>query len=199
MFRYYRLLKNKFYLFSFSTRVNKINIGRNLRFRGYPIISIGEKCSLLIGDNVTLNSKNKGYHVNMFSKVKLLADKNKSIISIGNNSRIHGSCIHANKSIKIGENCLIAANCQIIDCNGHDTSFENTKNRINTKGTAKPIVIENDVWLGTGVIVLPGVTIGKGSIITPNSVVHKDIPSMVIAGGNPIKIIKEVSDENSDS
>lgn len=90
----------------------------------------------------------------------------------------------------IGENCLIAANCHIIDGNDHHPSFDNVKNRIHTAGEVKEVVIEDNVWLGKGVVVLPGVTIGYGSIISANSVVHKDIPPMVIAGGNPIQIIK---------
>lgn len=64
------------------------------------------------------------------------------------------------------------------------------ENRINTTGEVKKVIIEDNVWLGTGVIVLPGVRIGNGSIIAANSVVNKNVPPMVIAGGNPLKIIK---------
>ena len=121
-----------------------------------------------------------------------MADRENAVIKIGENTRIHGTCIHAYKSIEIGKNCLIAANCQIFDGNGHDLSFENVHNRINTIGESKEIIIEDSVWLGTGVIVLPGVKIGMGSVIAANSVVHKDIPSMVIAGGNPVKEIMQI-------
>lgn len=170
-------------------RVNII-LGDNVLFKKKPLININKKAILIIGDNVTINSENKGYHVNMFAPCKIMADRPYAKIKIGNNTRLHGSCIHAYKSISIGQNCLIAANCQILDGNGHDISFSDVSNRINTNGSSKEVVIEDNVWLATGVVVLPGVTIGRGSIITANSVVHKDIPSMVIAGGNPIKIIK---------
>jgi len=170
-----------------------IRIGKNVVFKKISIIQLHPAANLNIGDNVTINSDNYGYHVNMHSPCKLMADKPNATISIGNNTRIHGTSIHAYKKISIGENCLIAANCQIMDGNGHDTSFDNIENRIKTKGNAKEIVIEDSVWLGTGVVVLPGVTIGRGSIITANSVVHKDIPPMVIAGGNPVDIIKDCS------
>ena len=119
-----------------------------------------------------------------------MADRPNAKIVIGENTRFHGSCIHAYKSITIGKNCLIAANCQIIDGNGHDISFPDASNRINTIGSSKEVIIGDNVWLATGVVVLPGVTIGNGSIITANSVVHIDVPPMVIAGGNPIKIIR---------
>jgi acetyltransferase-like isoleucine patch superfamily enzyme len=88
---------------------------------------------------------------------------------------------------------LIAANCQIFDGNGHDISFPDVGNRINTTGASKPIVIEDNVWIGANSIILPGVTIGRGSVISANSVVTKDVPPMVIAGGNPAIIIKDCS------
>src|SRR5690606_12263755 len=128
-------------------------------FKKIPIIQIHPKAQLIIGNNVTINSDNYGYHVNMYSTVKLMADMEGAVIKIGDNTRFHGSAIHAYKRIEIGKNCLIAANCQIIDSNGHDISGNNVDNRINTFGTPRKIFIEDSVWLGTGVVVLPGVTI----------------------------------------
>ena len=172
-------------------------MGEGLVIDKKPIIDIHKNAKLVIGDNVTINSNNLGYHVNMFAACKLMADKPDAIIKIGNNTRIHGSCIHAHKKITIGENCLIAANCQIMDGNAHDLSFPDVSNRINTRSDAKEVIIEDNVWLGTGVVVLPGVCIGAGSVISANSVVHKDIPSMVVAGGNPITIIKRFEERNT--
>ncbi len=159
--------------------------------KGIPLVDIREGSSLEIGENVTLNSNNFDYHINMHSPVKLFADREGAKIKIGDNTRIHGTCIHAFGSITIGKNCLIAANTNIIDCNGHDLSFDDPSNRIHTQGTTKPIKIGDNVWIGANCMILAGVTIGVGSIISANSVVVKDIPSMVIAGGNPAKIIKQ--------
>ena len=55
------------------------------------------------------------------------------------------------------------------------------------------IVIDNDAWLGTGVVVLPNVTIGEGSVVAANSVVNKDVKPYTIVGGSPAKMICEVS------
>jgi len=184
-------IKLLFYLY-------KINRSKNIYLRGkvifnnIPLFDIHPESKLIIGNNVTINSENKGYHLNMYGKCKILIDRPGAKVEIGDNTRFHGSCIHAYKEIIIGKNCLIAANCQIIDGNGHDLSFPDVENRINTQGPVNPVYIEDDVWLGTNVVVLPGVRIGKGSIISANSVVHKDIPPMVIAGGNPIVIIKDM-------
>ena len=60
---------------------------------------------------------------------------------------------------------------------------------------SRPIVIGRNVWLGAGVIVLPGVTIGENSIIGAGSVVNHDIPANVIAAGSPAKVIKPVPEE----
>lgn len=170
-----------------------IEIKGKLILAGVPMIDIMKGASLEIGNNVTLTSGNKGYHINLHSPVKFYADRNGAKIKIGNNTRIHGTCIHAYESIVIGDNCLIAANCHLMDGNGHDMSFPNVENRINTSGDAKAITIENNVWIGAGTYVLPGVTIGTGSVISANSVVINDIPAMVLAGGNPAKIIKNYS------
>jgi acetyltransferase-like isoleucine patch superfamily enzyme len=167
-----------------------VRIKGGLILNGQPLIDIRKGSALSIGSGVTLNSRNKGYHINMHSPVKLFADMPGAHIRIGDNTRIHGSCIHACRSVSIGNNCLIAANCQIFDNNGHDLSFSNVENRINTKGASKPIIIEDDVWIGANSVILPGVTIGKGSVVSANSVVTQDIPPMVVAQGNPAIILK---------
>jgi acetyltransferase-like isoleucine patch superfamily enzyme len=155
-----------------------------------PIIEIHKQSKIILGNNVRLNSRNATYHINMHAPVKLMADRPGAIIKIGENTRIHGTCIHAYKKISIGKNCLIAANTQIFDGSGHDLSFDDVDNRIHTTGGYKEVTIEDSVWLGANVIVMPGVKIGRGSVIAAGSVVVQDIPAMCIAGGNPAKIIK---------
>jgi len=56
-----------------------------------------------------------------------------------------------------------------------------------------PITIENDVWLGTGVVVLPNVSIGEGAVVGANSVVTKDVRPYTIVGGSPARLISELS------
>lgn len=165
-------------------------IDRNVIFKGKPYVYLHKEAKIILGKGVVLNSSNKRYHLNLYVPVKLLADRPGALIKIGNNTRIHGTCIHAYNSIIIGDNCLIAANCQIFDGNAHELSFENVENRLNTRDNGKPIVIEDCVWIGANCLVLPGVRIGYGSVIAAGSVVVKDIPPMVVAGGNPAKILR---------
>ena len=158
--------------------------------RGWPVIDIRRDCRLVVGSNVTLNSRNRGYHINMHSPVKILADRSGAVISIGAGTRIHGTCIHAYESIRIGRNCLIAANTQIFDGNGHDLSLPDAEKRIETVGGSRPVLIEDNVWIGANCIILPGVRIGEGSVISAGSVVSRDIPSLSVAAGNPAIVIR---------
>src|SRR5690242_4289394 len=80
---------------------------------GMPLIDMDPEARIVLGPRVTLNSWNEGYHVNMHSRVKLMADMPGALIRIGADTRLHGSCIHACGSVVIGERCLIAANSQI--------------------------------------------------------------------------------------
>ncbi|MBU7006302.1 acyltransferase [Phosphitispora fastidiosa] len=191
MKRILSFLYKKIVLFWLKFRNRNLKILGSVHISGYPEISIGKDSKLIIGDNVTLNSSNHDYHVNMFAPVKLLAKRKGATIIVGANTRIHGSCIHAFEKISIGKNCLIAANCQIFDESGHSISFDDTTNRLKTRGKTKPIVIRDNVWIGTGCIILPGVTIKEGSVIAAGSVVTKDVPAYCLAGGNPAKIIRQ--------
>ncbi len=186
---FYGFIKTKYFNRRHIKLTGKINIS------GIPVFMFYDNGSLILGNNVYLKSNKKSYHLNMHSPVKIMADRKDAVVEIGENTRINGSCIHAYKRITIGKNCLIAANCQIIDGNGHDLSFPEVENRINTIGSSKEIVIEDNVWIGANSIILPGVKIGYGSVIAAGSVVTKDIPSMCVAGGNPAKIIKQYNNE----
>ncbi len=107
------------------------------------------------------------------------------------NTDIHIGCIN---SIIIGNNCLFASRIYITDHNHGDTSadmlrFPPKDRPLVSKG---PVVIEDNVWVGEGVAIMPGVTIGKNSIIAANAVVTKDVPADCVFGGVPGKVIKYI-------
>lgn len=156
---------------------------------GAPMIDIRKGSKLTLGNGVILTSRNRGYHLNIAAPVKLFADRPGAEIIIGAETRIAGSCIHAWQSVTIGKRCLIAGNCQIVDCNGHDLSFPNVENRLHTEGASAPVFIEDDVWIGANSVVLPGVRIGRGAVIGANSVVSANVPPMVVARGNPAEVV----------
>lgn len=165
-------------------------IGR-VTVMGRPLISVCTGGVLEIGDGAILRSSNDGYHVNLFAPVKLQVSYPGARIKIGTNTRVYGSSLNAYNSIEIGHDCLIAGNCQIMDANGHVPHFECLEKRAMSKDRGRPVVLEDYVWLGTGCIVLPGVRIGRGSVIGAGSVVAHDVPPMSIAVGNPAKVVRQ--------
>lgn len=76
-----------------------LSLGKGVKFYGFPIIDIRKGGRIIIGQNVTLNSRNRGYHGLLCSPVKLYSDRYNSLIEIGDNTRVHGSCIHAMRKI----------------------------------------------------------------------------------------------------
>lgn len=90
--------------------------------------------------------------------------------------------------VTIGDDCFIGPNVSIYTaCHSTDPIERNTR-----KEWAEPVTIGNNVWIGGSVTILPGVTIGDNVTIGAGSVVAKDIPSDVVAVGNPCRVIKEL-------
>lgn len=92
--------------------------------------------------------------------------------------------------VTIGDNVLIGPNVGIYTA-GHPLHFEL---RNEEWEFACPITIEDNVWIGGNVVLNPGVTIGRNSVVGSGSVVTKDIPANVVAAGNPCRVIREITD-----
>lgn len=98
----------------------------------------------------------------------------------------------AHESITIGNHVKIGGNCILIDTDSHNMDYLVRRGQYTDWGVSKPIVIEDDVFIGVNCIILKGVTIGARSIIAAGSVVTKSIPADCVAGGNPAKVIKSL-------
>lgn len=108
-------------------------------------------------------------------------------IRIGKRCWIQQGCTFFDRGgITIGNDVFIAPKVNLITIN-HDSDPEN---RSATYG--RPIVIEDKVWIGINSTILPGVTVGYGSIVGANSVVTHDVSPYTVVGGNPAKFIKEI-------
>lgn len=111
-------------------------------------------------------------------------------IHIGQRVFINSGCkMQDQGGIYIGDDVLIGHNACLLTLN-HEMDPENRADM-----HPKPIHIEDKVWLGSNVTVLPGVTIGEGAIVAAGAVVTKDVDSNTIVGGVPAKIIKRISDD----
>lgn len=107
-------------------------------------------------------------------------------ISIGEGSVINGDCnLNGQGEISIGVYCHLAKGLTIISSNHNWLSTESLP--YDNKYILKPVVIGDAVWIGANVTILPGVSIGDGSIVAAGSVVIKDVPKGKVFGGNPAK------------
>lgn len=110
-------------------------------------------------------------------------------VTIGDKAYIGPNCVLLGEGgIEIGKNCEIAPGVVI-------TSQQHTYTRLDIPMKDQPaemlaVILEDDVWLGCNASVLPGVRIGKGSVIGAGAVVNKDIPAYSVAVGVPAKVIK---------
>jgi acetyltransferase-like isoleucine patch superfamily enzyme len=178
---------NQIYSFWISNEFKKI--GENFSVAS-PVYLIGGK-NISIGNNVSFDQR-----LRLDTIEEFFGDKFTPEIKIGNNVSIQKDChIGAIHKIIIGNNVLLASKVYISDhshgeINADAIKLPPAKRRLYSKG---PVIIEDNVWLGEGVVVLPGVTIGENSIIGANAVVTKSIPRNCVAGGNPAKIIREIS------
>ena len=119
-------------------------------------------------------------------------------IYFGNNCEVNMNCTFLDDNrISIGDNALIAPNVQIYTA-FHPTNASERFGTLSSDGNFEfcktqtaPVIIGNNVWIGGGVVILPGVTIGDNVVIGAGSVVTKDIPSNTIAFGNPCRVIRE--------
>lgn len=106
-------------------------------------------------------------------------------LSIGKNSVVNFGCYLDNRrGITIGNNVGLAHNVKIYTL-GHNIDSP----QFETKG--KPVVIENDVFVFANAMIMPGVTLHKGSVVLPGAVVTKDVDEYSLVGGNPAKIVRK--------
>lgn len=90
--------------------------------------------------------------------------------------------------VSIGNNVFIAPNVGLYTA-GHPLDADERNSGLEY---ARPITIEDDVWIGAGVHVCPGVTVGCGSVIGAGSIVVKDVPPYTVVAGNPAKVIRKI-------
>lgn len=117
-----------------------------------------------------------------------------ALISIGDNVGMSSAVLWAKKEIIIGNRVTVGANAVILDSDCHSLNYldRGTENDMrNCK--CKPIIIEDDVLIGTGSYILKGVHIGARSIIGAGSIVTSDIPADSIAAGNPARVIRKIN------
>ena len=107
--------------------------------------------------------------------------------------------ISVGNTIILCNNVRIAGDCYLAGYPGHPINAKlRALGKPEENSQVGDIILDDDVWLATGVKVMAGVTIGRGTIVAAGSVVTKDLPSFVLAAGVPARIIKSIEEENHD-
>jgi acetyltransferase-like isoleucine patch superfamily enzyme len=151
--------------------LRSVDVGATPLVWGKPTI---EASNLFIGDEFLL-----------YSKLRTTRIAGKGLIRIGNRVFInHGSTITARESVMIGNDVALAEDVFVLDSGGHGIEGGPVE--------AKPVVIENGVWIGMRSIILPGVTVGHRSIVAAGSVVTKDVPPESVVAGNPARHVRDL-------
>ena len=180
-----------------KTELEKMRSGELYCFENQEIVNSILHAQQLCAKLQTMTIDSKDYRSTM---EELIPDLDKSVlicppfhcdhghgINIGEGTFINYNCTMLDSAyISIGRHCQIGPNCQFYTPI-HPSDY---KERRKPAEFSKPITIGDDCWLGGGVIVLPGVSIGVRCIIGAGSVVTKDIPSDSVAVGNPCRVIK---------
>lgn len=174
----------------FVCRLKGVRFGNNCSFYGIPVFRRYPGSRITIGENVTFRSDFVSNLIGVNRRCIIATHTEGAEIAIGDNCGLSGTVIGAREKVILGKGVLCGANVLITDFDWHN--IDPGLRRRPYQGAASPVIIEDNVWLGINVVVLKGATIGENSVIGANSVVTKDIPANVIAGGNPCKVIKKL-------
>ena len=156
-------------------------------YNGFALFVRFKDSVIKLGSRCVFNSNSTSNLIGINHKCIISTLTKNSEIIIGDNCGFSGTTIGCTVSIKIGNNVRCGANTLITDTDWH---MDDPRS-----GKCKPIIIEDNVWLGINSSVLKGVTIGKNSVIGAGSVVTKNIPANVIAAGNPCRVIKKIEED----
>lgn len=167
----------------------KINIGSAFLYGNAPVKGMRVPTCLKMGPNTSFNIHGgpltrygeAPYNLRYGAYIEII---NGGVLTIGQGATNVGLTIMCAKEVTIGNGVRIGRNVSIRDWNGpHVIVTETYKNHA-------PVHIEDHVWLCTGCTIMPGVTIGEGSVVAANSTVTKNVPPHSLVGGSPAKILK---------
>lgn len=163
-------------------------LNAQLRLRGLAVVplsvrlrgraSVEGKGRVEIGRGVTL--------IGTVTPIELLAHHG-ALIRIGAHTMLnYGVSISARSNVTVGANCLIGHYVLILDNDEHDIVERNLL------PPSQDVVLEDNVWVGSHSIILPGTRIGEGTVVGAGSVVTKSIPAWCVAAGNPARIVRSL-------
>jgi acetyltransferase-like isoleucine patch superfamily enzyme len=159
--------------------------GRGVR-TGVYVHWIQGKGDIIVGDDVLIDGKSNFSFAARFAAHPTLIIGDRS--ALGHNCRIA-----IGKQITIGRDCDISSDVWMFDSSGHPSDPQARLDGLPpSPDEVRPIVIEDNVWIASQCIIFPGVTIGKGSIVSAASVVTGDVPPYTMVAGNPARKVRSL-------
>lgn len=175
-----------------------VKVGKGCRFGGFPIVRMTEGSEIRIGDGVLINSRVYGNAATMTHRTVMTTSRKGAVIDLGAEVGLSGVSIAASTEVEIGSRSLIGSGTVMWDTDFHPLNPADRRRHPTEKARSAPIRIGSDVFVGAKSVILKGVTIGSGSVIGAGSVVTSSIPEMTVAGGNPARVIRHVSENGDD-
>lgn len=164
--------------------------GNPRRFQPLHCVGGGE---ISIDDTAMIGFFPSPFFLSTYAYIEARYSTAKIVIGAGTRLNNNFCAIAEYTSIRIGERCLVGTNVEILDSDFHGIAIEDRGRSL--PEWAKSVAIGDDVFIGSNTKVMKGVTIGSGSIIANGSLVTKDIPAGVVAGGTPAKVLKAIGED----
>jgi len=166
---------------SFTDHVRGLFLARKFTKAGIIVVSSGFPMPKVINNGGKIYVENCQF----YSGVRFEVGK-QAILRIGKGTYLNrNTVVIANKLVDIGRDCRISWDVVIMDSDLHALPGK--------EYDPKPVIIEDNVWIGCRCIILKGVRIGTGAILAAGAVITKNIPPHTIVGGVPAKVIREIS------
>ena len=167
----------------------KLKDFKRVKYNGFTVCYAFRSSKIQIKEGCIINSGSMSNLLGLYQRTIIVA-RYGGVVEIGRNTGISGSTIYSMSKISIGNNCIIGANCKIVDNDFHPTDF---KKRIDARSIdikRKPIMIGDNCFIGMNSIILKGCIIGNNCVVGAGSVVTGRFPDNAILAGNPAKIIR---------
>ena len=160
-------------------------IGRNFVSNGH--LKLSGPGRIEIGDDVNAWARAEDNVLSTFSP--------NAIIRVGNNVRLNGAGIQAATSVTVGDDCILGS-CTIVDTDHHAVAID--RRRPGAPVATSPIVIEDNVWIAGGAVILKGVRVGRDAVVGFGSVVTSDVPAGAVVAGNPARVVRNLYQAGGD-
>jgi len=165
-----------------------IRWGRRWRIFGMPILQRHRGSRITLGDGLELRSTPRSNPLRPFQPVVLSTRRPGAVIVVGDDCGATGAVLVADERIEVGNRVLFGANVVVTDTDFHPLDAE-ARRRAPQDGAHAPVIIEDDVFVGTQALILKGVRIGRGAVIGAGAVVTRAVPAGAVVAGNPARVV----------